>query len=148
MLLNITPDHLDRYPSMAEYSAAKFNLFKNQGHDDVMVLNADDPLLRDAGRLGRGRPFWFSASRARSERRPSGGAVTSSWTWAPAGKRSPCAAIPCAAFTIWRTSWPPPWPAAPSAWTAAAIESGLAGFRGLPHRMEAAGTGRPRRVHQ
>jgi len=46
VLLNITPDHLDRYPSMEEYVLAKFNIFKNQDENDVLIINDDDPRLR------------------------------------------------------------------------------------------------------
>lgn len=42
-LLNITPDHLDRYHSMDDYVDAKAGIFLNQRHDDYLVLNADDP---------------------------------------------------------------------------------------------------------
>ncbi len=41
-ILNITPDHLDRYPSMDEYAAAKANILRNQTPGDTAVLNADD----------------------------------------------------------------------------------------------------------
>lgn len=41
-ILNITADHLDRYPSMQAYAAAKARVFMNQGRQDVLVLNADD----------------------------------------------------------------------------------------------------------
>jgi UDP-N-acetylmuramoylalanine--D-glutamate ligase len=43
VLTNITPDHLDRYPGMPEYAAAKARLFARQRGDDVAVVNADDP---------------------------------------------------------------------------------------------------------
>jgi len=42
-ILNITPDHMDRYHSMAEYRNAKANIYLNQQGDDFLVLNADDP---------------------------------------------------------------------------------------------------------
>ncbi len=42
LLLNITPDHLDRYDSMEDYAAAKANIFRNQTANDVAVLNADN----------------------------------------------------------------------------------------------------------
>ncbi len=42
-ILNITPDHLDRYPSMDAYEAAKAGIFRNQQSPDILVLNADDP---------------------------------------------------------------------------------------------------------
>lgn len=41
-ILNITPDHLDRYHSMSEYSDAKAKIFFNQQANDFLVLNADD----------------------------------------------------------------------------------------------------------
>jgi len=43
VLTNITPDHLDRYPGMPEYAAAKARLFARQAAGDVAVVNADDP---------------------------------------------------------------------------------------------------------
>ncbi|MDO9287318.1 MAG: UDP-N-acetylmuramoyl-L-alanine--D-glutamate ligase [Thermodesulfovibrionales bacterium] len=42
-ILNITPDHLDRYHSMDEYRDAKAQVFLNQKKEDFLVLNADDP---------------------------------------------------------------------------------------------------------
>jgi UDP-N-acetylmuramoylalanine--D-glutamate ligase len=43
VILNVTPDHLDRYHSFAEYCNAKARIFENQGEGDFLVLNADDP---------------------------------------------------------------------------------------------------------
>ena len=43
VMLNLTPDHLDRHGSLEHYEAAKGNIFRNQGPDDCAVLNADDP---------------------------------------------------------------------------------------------------------
>ncbi|MBI5180269.1 MAG: UDP-N-acetylmuramoyl-L-alanine--D-glutamate ligase [Nitrospirae bacterium] len=42
VLMNITPDHLDRYDSMEEYVWAKKRIFENQGREDFAILNADD----------------------------------------------------------------------------------------------------------
>jgi len=42
-ILNITPDHLDRYHSMQEYREAKAAIAMNQREGDFLVLNADDP---------------------------------------------------------------------------------------------------------
>jgi UDP-N-acetylmuramoylalanine--D-glutamate ligase len=44
ILLNITPDHMNRYRDEAEYAAAKVRLFRNQTADDVAVLNVADPV--------------------------------------------------------------------------------------------------------
>jgi len=45
VLLNITADHLDRYPNFAAYAASKMRLFENQQAGDVAVLNGADPLI-------------------------------------------------------------------------------------------------------
>ena len=57
-LLNITPDHLDRYASVAEYAAAKARIFGRQAAGDVAVVNADDGEARrwSAGRHGAPAP--------------------------------------------------------------------------------------------
>ena len=49
VLLNLTPDHLDRYKDMSEYLAAKKRIFKNQSAEDYLVLNYDQPELRGFG---------------------------------------------------------------------------------------------------
>ncbi|NWG01176.1 MAG: UDP-N-acetylmuramoyl-L-alanine--D-glutamate ligase [Thermoanaerobaculaceae bacterium] len=61
VLLNLSPDHLDRHPSMAAYRAAKERLFAYQEAEDVAVLNADDAAL--AGIATRARPCFFSLRR-------------------------------------------------------------------------------------
>ena len=46
VLLNITPDHLDRYNnSMQEYTDAKMRILQNQTEDDAFVYWADDPII-------------------------------------------------------------------------------------------------------
>lgn len=46
LLLNITPDHLDRYDyQMAKYVASKLRIVRNQRYDDTFIYNADDPEL-------------------------------------------------------------------------------------------------------
>jgi UDP-N-acetylmuramoylalanine--D-glutamate ligase len=46
VLLNITIDHLDRYPDFNAYAASKLRLFENQQAGDIAVLNGLDPLVR------------------------------------------------------------------------------------------------------
>lgn len=50
-VLNITPDHMDRYATLAEYAAAKARIFSGDG---TMILNADDPVVMSMGLPGRG----------------------------------------------------------------------------------------------
>jgi len=51
ILLNITPDHLDRYDSYSSYIASKFNLFAAQTSENRAILNADDPISMDRQEL-------------------------------------------------------------------------------------------------
>jgi UDP-N-acetylmuramoylalanine--D-glutamate ligase len=52
VLLNITEDHLDRYASYQEYIDAKLRVFTNQTASDFAILNVDDPLVAAcAGKL-------------------------------------------------------------------------------------------------
>jgi UDP-N-acetylmuramoylalanine--D-glutamate ligase len=65
-ILNITPDHLDRYHSLAEYGSSKARIFENQNGGDSIVLNADDPEIekvenqRLRGRTGGPDVLYFS----------------------------------------------------------------------------------------
>jgi UDP-N-acetylmuramoylalanine--D-glutamate ligase len=59
-LLNISPDHLDRYPDYAAYIASKASLFRAMNSEEPKVLNYDDPLVRPLGQ-GRGKVSYFSA---------------------------------------------------------------------------------------
>ncbi|GIW45514.1 MAG: UDP-N-acetylmuramoylalanine--D-glutamate ligase [Candidatus Binatia bacterium] len=43
VFLNLSPDHLDRYPDLDAYGAAKMRLFARQGSREFAVLNCDDP---------------------------------------------------------------------------------------------------------
>lgn len=62
-ILNLTPDHLDRYPGFDAYVAAKERIFMNQQPGDFAVLNADDP--RTAAMAGRVRSSAVLFSRQR-----------------------------------------------------------------------------------
>lgn len=67
VLLNITPDHLDRYPGFEEYVQAKLRMFENQTGDDWAVLNADDPeVMSRTGNIAPKRVL-FSRERALDE---------------------------------------------------------------------------------
>jgi len=61
MLLNISEDHLDRYPDMTSYVAAKQRIFENQGEDDVAILNYDDPVVQCCATDLRSRKVYFSS---------------------------------------------------------------------------------------
>lgn len=61
LLLNITPDHMDRYPTMDLYAVAKYRIFRNQGSGDTAIVNATD--RRDLPRGSRVRQWRFSATK-------------------------------------------------------------------------------------
>jgi UDP-N-acetylmuramoylalanine--D-glutamate ligase len=50
-VLNITPDHMDRYASLADYAAVKARIFRGDG---TMILNADDPVVMAMSQPNRG----------------------------------------------------------------------------------------------
>lgn len=60
VILNITPDHMDRYPTLAAYASAKLNLLNTQEASDFAVLNREDRLLRDLDQPSAAKRFWFS----------------------------------------------------------------------------------------
>jgi UDP-N-acetylmuramoylalanine--D-glutamate ligase len=64
VLLNITEDHLDRYPSFQAYGEAKGRIFENQGKEDFAVLNADDPLTFQFAHRIQPQIFLFSRERS------------------------------------------------------------------------------------
>ena len=60
VLLNLSPDHLDRHATEEEYAAAKARIFRNQTSTDWAVVNADDPAALALARGTRARRFDFS----------------------------------------------------------------------------------------
>jgi len=135
-ILNVTPDHLDRYPGMVEYAAAKARLFANQQPGDVAVANERDPAALAAARASRGDVVTFGfGPRAPMSARDDGEVVR--WT-GPTGeperyrirnralrgrhnRENAMAAVICARMM----GVPGP-----------AVQRGLDGFPGLPHRLE------------
>ena len=60
VVLNVTPNHMDRYETFNDYAAAKHRIFMNQTPDDVAVLNADDPTVSSWASGLRARVLQFS----------------------------------------------------------------------------------------
>ncbi|MDP2960697.1 MAG: UDP-N-acetylmuramoyl-L-alanine--D-glutamate ligase, partial [candidate division Zixibacteria bacterium] len=61
-ILNITPDHLDRYPDLKSYTDAKLRLLENQTEKDFVVLNWDDPVTSKLAPLSRAKSLFFSTN--------------------------------------------------------------------------------------
>jgi UDP-N-acetylmuramoylalanine--D-glutamate ligase len=60
VMLNFSPDHLDRHPSIEAYGRAKARIFENQADTDWAVINADDPSVLDLARRGRASKRHFA----------------------------------------------------------------------------------------
>ena len=134
-LLNLSPDHLDRHGSLQGYLATKARIFARQQPDDLAVLNADDPLVREVGtrarkrffsRLGRVEDGCYLDGDRVVEVEPAGGAreLFKSSDVAPQGEHNLENAM--AAALLARALG-----ASPTGFAAA-----LARFESLPHRME------------
>lgn len=102
-VLNISPDHMDRYPDLASYAEAKRRVFRGEG---LMVLNQDDPLVaamyrpgRRVARFGLGSGDELDYSLARCEGR--------AWLLAKGFRCSPPTRCGSRAGTIWPMPSPP-----------------------------------------
>jgi UDP-N-acetylmuramoylalanine--D-glutamate ligase len=134
VVTNVTPDHLDRYETLAGYAAAKERIFRNQTPGDFAVVNADDPVSREMG--GHARRVSFS----RMGSAPGGVWAEDGWLYSEA--RGPKRAVVRAeALSLSGVHNLENALAALAAVDCAgapeeAIREGLMGFGGLPHRTE------------
>ena len=63
IILNVTPDHLDRHGSFERYVAAKEKIFANQTSADALVLNADDRAAQMCAAKTKANVYWFSGTK-------------------------------------------------------------------------------------
>ncbi len=63
LILNITPDHLDRHKTFERYRAAKARITAMQGPDDFLILNAEDKATQMIAAQTKAQIFWFSGVR-------------------------------------------------------------------------------------
>lgn len=62
VLLNITPDHMDRHGTMANYAAAKMKLFAHQKNGDSVIVGSDDPFCDEIGSRLHGQKIYCFGS--------------------------------------------------------------------------------------
>ena len=143
VVLNVTPDHLDRHGDLAGYAAAKRRLLRNQEADDVAVLAFDDPIVRDFAAHTRAEVIPFSLRSAIVD------PATRRAAWLDAGCavlrdgdrriRVDVGSIPLTG----RHNLENVLAALVAAWACdadpQAAARGAAAFRGLPHRAEVVG---------
>jgi len=122
VLLNITPDHLDRYESFTAYEESKERLFSMQSRGQVAVIAEDDVRCDEFVYRMLHDPEWAGK---RNPRQFNGGSIKDQSNW-PAlqgphnGKNAAAAIVICKALGV----------------TDEDLESGLRTYPGLPHRME------------
>ena len=63
LVLNITPDHLDRHGTFDNYAAAKARITENQTPDDHLILNAEDKPTQMVAAKTQAQIHWFSGTR-------------------------------------------------------------------------------------
>ena len=114
VVLNVTPDHLDRHHSMEGYVAAKARLLEAQERGDDAILNGLDPICRRMAAGARGRITWFDRHQP----------VPPMPIPGPHNRLNALAAAAVGRAAGLDDS---------------AIEAGIAGFRGVEHRLELAG---------
>jgi UDP-N-acetylmuramoylalanine--D-glutamate ligase len=61
LILNLTPDHLDRHGSFADYKRAKYRITENQRPEDALIINLDDPEISLQEMGSRARVYYFTA---------------------------------------------------------------------------------------
>jgi UDP-N-acetylmuramoylalanine--D-glutamate ligase len=135
-VLNLAPDHLDRHGTFERYVDAKTRIFANQTAADWAVLNADDPGTAALAARTAAKVVWFSRTR------PLEHGVFERTGWVVArrngdvepvcpladiqlrGQHNVENVLAATACALWIGVSP------------AAIRDGIAGFRGVPHRIE------------
>jgi UDP-N-acetylmuramoylalanine--D-glutamate ligase len=134
-LLNVTDDHLDRYPSFEAYADAKGNPFVPMTPEDTAVIPHGDALCAKQAARGKASVVTFSATDEAATVRPFGGSIVHRDAWHSfpldalriAGRHNvenACAALAVAA------SFGLPFDDGPDSWLSRAIRD----FRGLGHR--------------
>jgi len=67
LVLNVTPNHMDRYDAVTDYAAAKHRIFRNQTPEDIAILNADDEIVSSWASGLRAHVTLFSVRRELEE---------------------------------------------------------------------------------
>lgn len=131
VMLNVSPDHIDRHRTLKRYVEAKSRIFDQQKEDDWAVLNYDDPIVRLMKKQGRSKKLFFSSLRT-----VNGTFLSRGWMWFKKERVLPVKAVKLpgrhnienalAAMCVTRLL----------GISAKAIRSALMSFNGLEHRLE------------
>lgn len=142
VVMNLTPDHLDRHKTMEAYAAAKANIFKNQTAEDFLLLNKDDAIVAKMAETAKSRVYFFSQKEILEE-----------GIWLEDGKlmfclekgQAPEALIPASEIGIvgshnWQNAMAASLAALLMGQSPAVIAERLRAFKGVAHRMEPVAT--------
>jgi UDP-N-acetylmuramoylalanine--D-glutamate ligase len=133
VLLNVAQDHIDWHDTVEGYAAAKARVFAHQGPGDVLIVNHDDPVAWDLARSARAEVVPYT----RGEPQPGGYGVADGVLVGPQGALAPVPASGAAHDVDNGLA------AAAAALRAGAdvpaVARTLAGWTGLPHRMQLVG---------
>ena len=139
VMLNFSPDHLDRHPTVESYAAAKARIFENQDARDFAVINADDPAVLELARRGRAAARLF----ARSGSIDRGTVVEDGWIVDrrrdATSRLVPLAAIHLLGPHLVNDVMAAATVGAIAGAASAAMTAAVDGFRGLEHAMELVG---------
>ncbi len=136
VMLNFSPDHLDRHPSVDAYGAAKARIFENQTREDWAVLNADDPAVLTLAASARAAHRRFS----RRQTLDTGTVLEDGWIVERAGGTHR-ALVPLSAIKLLGPHMVDDVMAAATVGVIAGVASevmtaAVSAFRGLEHAME------------
>jgi UDP-N-acetylmuramoylalanine--D-glutamate ligase len=134
--LNLAEDHLDRYPGLESYAAAKARLFAGMDADGLAVVNADDPWTAAIATRARKRSFSRGTAVADGCFATAEGRVVETAPGAEETDLFAAADVPIAGVQNLENAMAAALLARAVGASPEAIRRGLAGFRGLPHRLE------------
>ncbi len=138
-ILNLTPDHLDRYPTLDAYGAAKARIFSNQPAGGFAVVNVDDPRVRDLSRGAKVPVYGFTRDAERTNPGLTGLAVGSGETFSFVSRGPQAFSVTSRALRgahNLENAMAASLMAHLAGASAEAIQRGLDSFPGLAHRLE------------
>jgi UDP-N-acetylmuramoylalanine--D-glutamate ligase len=138
VILNITPDHLDRHGSFENYCAAKERVFARQTAGDWLVLNADNAPCVAAASRAAAKVYWFSAEHPVPQGAwlEDGFVVYRSAADAPIEKIMPLSGIPLKGAHNFENVLAAVVAARLTAVPAEAIRGAVENFKAVEHRLE------------
>ncbi len=134
-LLNLSTDHLDRHGDLASYRAAKTAIFNRQTASDLAVLNAGDPLVAETAVASR-RRFFSSRGEIDDGCYLAGDAVVEAAPGTEVRELFHRSDVPLPGLHNLENAMAAALLARAHGATPGDVETGMRGFRGLPHRLE------------